>query len=78
MSKMIVGGRQAKVGEGEWRVGVFIDNWEQVKNTLENLSPKSMGGIDPAVWFYSRWFYSRWFVLLPLFDEFKEGLEKHG
>lgn len=72
---------KAKIGYcrvGYFRIGCVTDHWDRFKNTLENLTPKNMGGIDPAVWFHSRWFYSRWFVLLPLFDEFKEGLEKHG
>ena len=74
MPKMIVGGRQAKVGEGEWRVGVHLDLWEEVKNTLENIStPKKMivdGAavkVDEGTW--------RVDVFIDMFDQFTKRLE---
>jgi hypothetical protein len=71
MDKAIVGYMRI----GDFRIGVFVDNFDVALEQLKNVSLRG-GGLDPNVEGTAREGYARFQVYLPLFEDAKVKLGK--
>lgn len=74
LDKAIVGGCRA----GYCRADVYITTFDDLVTRMENVPAKSLGGMDPALWYSCRWYFFRWYVRVPIFDQIKQRVKSVG